>query len=325
MYFSSLTRFKSHSRAPIESLPIDVLREIFTLCLPRIPLDDAFQPNLHEAPMLLCHICSFWRMVALATPTLWNRLAYCFTVHETAPQFGSWAFLEDQVEFVQRWQANHESIAPFLTFSSDIVYRAYEQETFQERVPAEDVVDFLLDYFMTAQYLDLDQFFWNRVLKQIEEDEDYDYCFPNLHTVIERLSRGEFTLPFLVPTSYNSPSHVRRLHVTETTLSLDEDVEIPLDWTSLTYISFEGVAMTSDFILSFLNAVPNLQCGYFNIREWTEPDDYEPVKCTLSYLHTLCMSLSDNTYIEDFSLSSLFHHLYLPALHTLHLSSSSDS
>ncbi|KAF8189066.1 hypothetical protein BJ912DRAFT_804153, partial [Pholiota molesta] len=51
-------------------VPRDVLLEIFTHCLPRRPL--AIQrSNMRIAPMLLCHICSSWRRIALACPTLW--------------------------------------------------------------------------------------------------------------------------------------------------------------------------------------------------------------------------------------------------------------
>ncbi|KAF9480564.1 hypothetical protein BDN70DRAFT_877394 [Pholiota conissans] len=326
MDISSVIPSKSRSRGPIENLPIDVLREIFTLCLPRIPLDDAFQPNLHEAPMLLCHICSFWRMVALTTPTLWNRLTYCFTVHQTTPQFGSWAFLEDQVEFVRWWQANHESIAPFLTISSDIVYSGYERDTVQEWVPVEEIDHFLEDYFMTAQYLDLDGFFWSRILKRAEGLGHDGYCFPNLHTVVERLSWGQLALPFLGPTLDKHPSRVRRLHVADTKLRFNDDTDINLwNWTSLTHISFVNVSMTPEFILTLLSAVPNLQWGHFDIGEWYELDDYKPVKYTLSHLHTLCISLCDEHCLTTLSLSSLFSRLHFRILDTLVLFSSSDS
>jgi F-box-like len=56
---------------PISNLPPELLGEIFAHCLPpRIwqpPL-----PNVHEAPMLLCQVCSYWRELALSLPMLWS-------------------------------------------------------------------------------------------------------------------------------------------------------------------------------------------------------------------------------------------------------------
>ncbi|KAF8177683.1 hypothetical protein BJ912DRAFT_810716, partial [Pholiota molesta] len=55
---------------PIKQIPYDVLVEIFVHCLPKYPLRNR-QPNTTVAPMLLCQVCSSWRMVALTSPTLW--------------------------------------------------------------------------------------------------------------------------------------------------------------------------------------------------------------------------------------------------------------
>ncbi|KAJ7131624.1 hypothetical protein C8R46DRAFT_658506 [Mycena filopes] len=57
----------SHARR----LPLDVLREIFAACL--LTVGDAVM-SAKEAPLLLCHICSTWRALARATPTLWTSL-----------------------------------------------------------------------------------------------------------------------------------------------------------------------------------------------------------------------------------------------------------
>ncbi|KAJ6512543.1 hypothetical protein C8R45DRAFT_323178 [Mycena sanguinolenta] len=52
-------------------LPEDVLREIFLASLP-----SSGNPvmNSQEAPLLLAHVCSSWRKIALATPQLWSSL-----------------------------------------------------------------------------------------------------------------------------------------------------------------------------------------------------------------------------------------------------------
>ncbi|KAJ7114154.1 hypothetical protein C8R43DRAFT_935280, partial [Mycena crocata] len=57
--------------SPVRKLPHDILGEIFVACLPT----DRY-PILHQrdSPLLLSHICSDWRSVALSTPRLWEAL-----------------------------------------------------------------------------------------------------------------------------------------------------------------------------------------------------------------------------------------------------------
>ena len=55
----------------IRRLPTDILREIFSHCL------DSTRNHIMsaaEAPMLLTHVCSLWRSVALTSPDMWAKL-----------------------------------------------------------------------------------------------------------------------------------------------------------------------------------------------------------------------------------------------------------
>ncbi|TFK20263.1 hypothetical protein FA15DRAFT_673634 [Coprinopsis marcescibilis] len=54
------------------TLPNDILQEIFVLCLPESSYLISFWPN--EAPVLLTHVCSHWREVALGCTRLWRSL-----------------------------------------------------------------------------------------------------------------------------------------------------------------------------------------------------------------------------------------------------------
>lgn len=56
--------------APIHALPAELLRQIFTYCLP----DDQNALRAGEAPLLLTSICRRWRQVAEAHPILWTRI-----------------------------------------------------------------------------------------------------------------------------------------------------------------------------------------------------------------------------------------------------------
>ncbi|KAJ7165456.1 hypothetical protein C8R43DRAFT_1104111 [Mycena crocata] len=57
--------------SPVRRLPDDVLREVFLACLPS---HRNAVMSTREAPLLLCRVCSTWRVLALATPPIWASL-----------------------------------------------------------------------------------------------------------------------------------------------------------------------------------------------------------------------------------------------------------
>jgi len=59
---------------PIDKLPPELLGEIFMRCLPQ-RCWKPHSPKVHEAPMLLCQICSYWRELALSLPMLWSSFS----------------------------------------------------------------------------------------------------------------------------------------------------------------------------------------------------------------------------------------------------------
>ncbi|TEB23832.1 hypothetical protein FA13DRAFT_1397898 [Coprinellus micaceus] len=54
----------------INALPTEILTSIFLLCLPT----RSDIPTSAVAPLLLCHVCDYWRRLARATPFLWLDL-----------------------------------------------------------------------------------------------------------------------------------------------------------------------------------------------------------------------------------------------------------
>jgi hypothetical protein len=57
-------------QSSIHSLALEVLQEIFVLCLPKQDME----PTVANAPLLLCRICSSWRNIAINMPELWQSL-----------------------------------------------------------------------------------------------------------------------------------------------------------------------------------------------------------------------------------------------------------
>ncbi|KAJ7443020.1 hypothetical protein FB451DRAFT_1376845 [Mycena latifolia] len=57
--------------SPVRRLPLDIIQEIFTACL---PTHRNCVMSAVEAPVLLGRICSSWRSISLSTPHLWSWL-----------------------------------------------------------------------------------------------------------------------------------------------------------------------------------------------------------------------------------------------------------
>ncbi|KAK6996703.1 hypothetical protein R3P38DRAFT_3070166 [Favolaschia claudopus] len=53
----------------------DLLAVIFVHCLPVMPTNEYSYPSPRHAPMLVAHVCQYWRPVALSTPSLWSCFA----------------------------------------------------------------------------------------------------------------------------------------------------------------------------------------------------------------------------------------------------------
>jgi hypothetical protein len=64
--------------SPIRSIPPEILREIFILCVP-YPLEISIRSPLpiRSAPWNLLLVCSRWRQLALVTSALWNDIYIC--------------------------------------------------------------------------------------------------------------------------------------------------------------------------------------------------------------------------------------------------------
>ncbi|KAJ6562611.1 hypothetical protein B0H19DRAFT_1375644 [Mycena capillaripes] len=62
---------------PVLDLPPEITARIFVLSLPT----DS-QPSPSSAPLLLAHICREWRVLALASPRLWQTITFDYGIYE---------------------------------------------------------------------------------------------------------------------------------------------------------------------------------------------------------------------------------------------------
>ncbi|KAF9470170.1 hypothetical protein BDN70DRAFT_939967 [Pholiota conissans] len=317
-------------KTAIGNIPYDVLREIFILCLPssRYALTIR-QPNPKLAPMLLCQVCSSWRIAALSSATLWSHLSFKLTLQPVAlADIGyRWAVLRREISFLRRWRTLHGSIAPSLSFSIKVLVQCNQRPDHQ--LLAEGTANFILDYLSTAQYLDVDVFFWQFICDRIEDG--YPIKFPNLHSLVRNQNASNLVDAVFQHSQMSignqpnlSPSALRRLCINGDVLL---DKAFPAHWSMLTSISMSEVDISLVFWYDILREVPQLEHGYFNINhiECVFPITTIPNKCTHHRLATLFVELEDMRELVEFPLLQLFANLHLPVLRTLSLSSHAES
>ncbi|KAJ6622567.1 hypothetical protein B0H10DRAFT_1787781 [Mycena sp. CBHHK59/15] len=85
--------------SPMRRVPHDVLQEIFISCL---PTDHNSLMDAREAPMILGHICSGWRRLALSTPMLWSSIHIPSLIKYSQSSIPS-DFIPRCGELVQAW------------------------------------------------------------------------------------------------------------------------------------------------------------------------------------------------------------------------------
>ncbi|KAF8188993.1 hypothetical protein BJ912DRAFT_903793 [Pholiota molesta] len=323
------SRSRDSTRSPITEIPYDVIREIFFHCLPRRPLDiREAQPNTTIAPMLLCQICSSWRTIALASPSLWSHLAYYIMGQSIDRKLGSWAVRQKSLDFMIWWKRNQGSMAPFLHLDIDLDAQKLGQT--QDIPLAEDGIAFLLEYMISAQYLQVSP----RLSKQIHDKLAVrnQVIFSDLHTLVVYRDDQYFhhtqVLIGLLSTTTSPP--LRRLAMTGYILPVD--AVIPDHWSKLTHLSMNEVAISMTSWFSLIRAVPELQWAHISLKFHdinVKIEDYtkSTTKYTLPQLSTLFLTYcgEQGSNYKALPLTFIFTSLYLPALQTLSLTSLVDS
>ncbi|KAF9470840.1 hypothetical protein BDN70DRAFT_642950 [Pholiota conissans] len=101
------SRLSHPSLSPIDKLPYDALREIFMHCVPTYP--NILNHRSNMTPLILSHVCSFWRIVAHTSPRLWCCLSQ--TVAARYPH-GRWMVLKKDIDLIRWWRSKQGMIFP---------------------------------------------------------------------------------------------------------------------------------------------------------------------------------------------------------------------
>ncbi|KAF9473112.1 hypothetical protein BDN70DRAFT_886183 [Pholiota conissans] len=301
------SQFSTQSSSPIGDIPYDVLREVFTYCVPQHPRDRFIdQPSFNNAPVILSHVCSSWMLVAHTSPILWCYLSCQIVLIDDDIDNKQWRLRKRDVELIRWWREKHGKFHPFIVM--DAVFRHTADE---DQIADEDASTFFLGYLASAQYLDIGSTFW-------DELNDLHFVCPNLHTLVLN-GKEEYDLdpPFSSSQSIFSlaaASPLRRLSLNNGTLYYHGDAVSQKAWSSLTHIAMQDVMISLNFWFDLIWAAPTLEWAYADINDM-EFDCEVSVKCVLPHLTSLFIICHDD------NMSAAFSGLSLPALHTLSLSS----
>ncbi|KAF9555879.1 hypothetical protein CPC08DRAFT_111604 [Agrocybe pediades] len=119
----------AESRIRAQDLPYDILSSIFPFCLPA-NLFEYPQPNAKVAPLLLCHICSSWRLVALTMcPRLWCQLAIILE-YVTAKSSAGSGFLRTKMDVLEFWTSRMGVIPPSFHFIREHLATSITSDSF---------------------------------------------------------------------------------------------------------------------------------------------------------------------------------------------------
>lgn len=99
--------------SPTRRMPDDILALVFAQCLPPESIA-TMCPN--DAPVVLCHVCSRWRWLALATPELWSSL-HIVTQYNVEVHMTSEAQLRERDSGILKWLARSGALPLSLSFA----------------------------------------------------------------------------------------------------------------------------------------------------------------------------------------------------------------
>jgi len=255
----------SERQITFQDFPAEILAKIFVDTLP----DDALekrQPNVRISPLLLCHVCSRWRSIALQLPRLWMCL-YCLV------RIPSYILTESGLlrrgihpisrEFLEWWWCNLGKNYPF----HFRLHSGFEPSSCNPlRVPEffdpgkEFVQDHILvTLFNLAQHLDIDH---NKAWMIHRCPE---LTFPNLETLRIRKDPNASSLPQWIY-ALRSERPIPKLHFQDFDLTPAFLEKPTISWSSLTHLVFDVVRLSTGTWFDLIRSCVNLEFGHFELR-----------------------------------------------------------
>ncbi|KAJ7442982.1 hypothetical protein FB451DRAFT_1105393 [Mycena latifolia] len=264
--------------SPVRRLPLDVIQEIFTAC---IPMHRNCVMSAMEVPILLGRICSSWRSISLSTPRLWSRL------HIVEPHFANLPDLFEKklaqrAETTKMWLGRSGNCPLSISLKSNGF--SYLQVSQNQLIPA------LLSFASRWEHISFTALLSRPGIVSHLTEADVP--------MLKSVSINEPFVYFEDAIRWDSFGFLRAPKISSMIFkggSLSP-LELPLRWGGLVHLSFTKtrptpteVFLTSETALEILSRCPQLRTCCLFIHD---PDDIvssglENPILELSFLHTL--------------------------------------
>ncbi|KAF9480398.1 hypothetical protein BDN70DRAFT_894184 [Pholiota conissans] len=340
--FRPLSGFPTRAQISINDFPNEVFGIIFQCCSEREIEEEICQPDNSESPLLLCHICSRWRNVAMSLPRLWTNMNFNLSIdwHDKDRYFFATnpARFAKEIEVLRFWRANQRSKATFLIISVDRgrFGRPWCIESQETPIRDEDM-NFLLGIFSSTATLHI-SYLLTFLMIYVKERTGATMRFPNLVALKTEYELPKNDIPhpddpptvgryfrdYINPLLSESPSF-RRLSLHPADICASPSL-FTKSWSSLTHLQIKDIGtvyMRTWF--TFLSSLTNLKSAYFGIEGTIENDGDEavaPAELNLPQLTSLLISVTtddDTTILEFDPFLALIGHVKMPSLDELSL------
>ena len=306
-----------------QDLPTEILANIFVYTLPDDALEKA-QPNVRISPMLLCHVCSKWRSIALQLPRLWMCLYHFVRVLSyVKKESGLLRRGIDPIsrEFLEWWWCNLGKNYPF----HFRLHAGFGRWSFipEEALPVQQCFDagesfvqdpILVTLFNLAEHLDIDHH------KAWMIHRCPELTFPNLETLRIREDPLASSLPRKIyPLRFEPP--IPKLHFQNLDLTPAFLEKPTISWSSLTHLVFDVVHLSSGTWFDLIRCCVNLEFGHFELRlpDYYSEDLLLPNPPYFTHLHLRRLVIGWHDYERDCG-QIMLKNLFLPSLTAFRIS-----
>ena len=270
--------------------PPEIIEEVF-FHLPPDNVLDWKQPDVTIAPILLCHVCSQWRFIALQSRRLWMRLYRIVRLISSMRNRLKSEIHPLDLGFLGWWRSNLGANPLHLRF--DIKFEGWIYFPSKDELPEQ-----VLDLFPLVRHLELDWFTTYGIY------DTYPKGFitsPHLETL--RIRSGD--LYEIAPFCYELP--IRKLHIPRVCIKEPGDfTRHALSWASLNYIVFLDVHLSSGIWFDLVRACVNLQSACFKTSIVDPIEEFRTPYFTHHHLRQLVIAWHPSLDHGEYLLKNLF-------------------
>ncbi|KAF8891487.1 hypothetical protein CPB84DRAFT_1963736 [Gymnopilus junonius] len=285
--------------SPAQTLPFDILSEIFVLSLPQVhdPQEDL---RLHpsQPPFLFCSICRSWRIAALDVRRLWDFVYLSLCYYEFKDPEGAIHVLDRKsLDLIQWWNENHPSIHPSIYLRCTGSGEPSPGLLSPSHQPLSSN-----PFFISVRRLDL-----HRSVFQFSTIFSPNTHFENL--VDLKIPKFNENKTILTDFIFSPSPNLRRLYLPYSRFEPFRTISSVFPWRQLTHI-FMPEYIYRDSWRELMMACPAMECGAFCIYQGSFDTLAE---ITMPNLHHFSISCSE-LYVP-----TPFHKLKMPRLRALRI------